>query len=187
MLHETEKRYHELLAQLNTRGAKFVTKFLACGNATSSAKKAGYSEHTAYSIAHEILKKPEIAAAVQAGLDAIAHRCEIAADKIVKDLTAVAFSNVSNYEFDDDGYVQLVEGAPPESVLALQCVKRKKRTLSDGSVVIESEFRLWDKLAALQLLGRKLKLWVDRIESESPQDELYRHLLRSLKEESKSN
>jgi len=181
MLHETEKNYHELLAQLNAREHKFVAEFLACGNATLSAKRAGYSEHTAYSIGHEILRKPEISACVQAGVDAMAARCEVDADKIVKDLAAVAFSNIAHYEIDDEGYVQLAEGAPPEAIKAIQSVRCKKRVLDDGSVVIETEYKLWDKIQALTLLGKKLRLWIDRVEQESPQDDLYRELLKSLK------
>ena len=39
---------------------KFCDYYLQSGNATEAAKKAGYSEETAYSIGNENLKKPEI-------------------------------------------------------------------------------------------------------------------------------
>jgi hypothetical protein len=123
-----------------------------------------------------------VAAAVQAGLDAMAARCEVDADKIVRDLAAVAFSNISNYEINDEGQVQLAEGAPPEAIKAIQSVRCKKRVLDDGSTVTETELRLWDKLTALTLLGKKLRLGIDKIEVENPQDELYKHLLKQLKE-----
>lgn len=38
----------------------FCDYYLACGNATEAAEKAGYSVKTAYSIGAENLKKPEI-------------------------------------------------------------------------------------------------------------------------------
>lgn len=47
----------------------------------------------------------------------------------------------------------------------------------------ETEFTLWDKIAALMLLGKRLKLWTERVEVENPQDEAYRLLLRQLKEQ----
>jgi hypothetical protein len=37
----------------------------------------------------------------------------------------------------------------------------------------------------VNLLGKKLKLWVEKVEIDNPQDELYRHLLKQLKEEKK--
>lgn len=46
-------------------------KFVLCydGNATEAAKKAGYSEKTAYSIGYENLRKPEIALALKERAD----------------------------------------------------------------------------------------------------------------------
>ncbi len=45
---------------LNLKQKAFCEHYVACLNATESAKKAGYSEKTAYSIGCENLKKPEI-------------------------------------------------------------------------------------------------------------------------------
>lgn len=45
---------------MNVRQQKFCDYYLQSGNATDAAKKAGYSERTAYSIGEENLKKPEI-------------------------------------------------------------------------------------------------------------------------------
>jgi phage terminase small subunit len=45
---------------LNLKQKAFCEHYVACLNATESAKKAGYSEKTAYSICCENLKKPEI-------------------------------------------------------------------------------------------------------------------------------
>jgi phage terminase small subunit len=66
---------------LNARQARFVAEYLKDPNATKAAKAAGYSEKTAYSQGHDLLKKPEIAAAVarmksQVEREAIATRQE---------------------------------------------------------------------------------------------------------------
>ena len=45
---------------MNVRQQKFCDYYLQSGNATEAAKKAGYSEKSAYSIGEENLKKPEI-------------------------------------------------------------------------------------------------------------------------------
>lgn len=47
---------------LNARQEAFVREYLLDGNATQSAKRAGYSEKTAYSQGSELLKHPEIVA-----------------------------------------------------------------------------------------------------------------------------
>lgn len=45
---------------LSLKQKKFCEEYIISGNATDAAKKAGYSEKTAYSIGTENLKKPEI-------------------------------------------------------------------------------------------------------------------------------
>ena len=45
---------------MNVRQQKFCDYYLQSGIATEAAKKAGYSEKSAYSIGEENLKKPEI-------------------------------------------------------------------------------------------------------------------------------
>ena len=45
---------------LSLKQQKFCEYYVQSGNATEAAKKAGYSEITAYSIGTENLKKPEI-------------------------------------------------------------------------------------------------------------------------------
>lgn len=45
---------------LSLKQKRFCEEYVISGNATEAAKKAGYSEKTAYSIGTENLKKPEI-------------------------------------------------------------------------------------------------------------------------------
>ena len=46
--------------ELNTRQKAFCEYYVACGNATESAKKAGYSERTARSIGQRLLTNVDI-------------------------------------------------------------------------------------------------------------------------------
>ena len=46
--------------KLTPKQKKFAEYYIKCGNATEAAKKAGYSEKTAYAIGQENLKKPVI-------------------------------------------------------------------------------------------------------------------------------
>lgn len=57
--------------QLTKRQMEFVKHYALSLNATEAAKKAGYSEKTAYSIGSENLKKPEIQKAIKEELDAV--------------------------------------------------------------------------------------------------------------------
>lgn len=53
-------RKSEVIVILNVRQEKFCLEYAKCGNATESAKKAGYAEKTSYSIGQRLLKKVEV-------------------------------------------------------------------------------------------------------------------------------
>jgi hypothetical protein len=83
----------------------------------------------------------------------------------------------------EDGTLVVAQGAPAGAALALARVKHKRCAKKDGTVVTESVFTLWNKLKALELLGKKLKSFVERVEVENVQDTAYRELLKQIREE----
>ena len=60
----------------------FVQEYLKDMNATQAAIRAGYSEHTAYSIGQENLKKPEIKQAIDTAMNERAERTELTQDYV---------------------------------------------------------------------------------------------------------
>ena len=67
---------------------RFVSEYLADGNARQAAIRAGYSSHTAESQGRRLLRAPLVAEAVQAGHAAIAERNGISADWVINELKA---------------------------------------------------------------------------------------------------
>src|SRR5262245_8798989 len=184
MMYAAKKKYMELLHQLSPREAKFVVEYCNHDNATLAAKRAGYGSsgtESASTIGWRLLQKVEIAEAIQAGTDAYLEQCEFHEPSVIQRLVDVANSDLEHYEIDAHGNVCLTEGAPLTSLRAVQSINRTQTTHDDGSVTVRTTFRLWDKLKALELLGKKLKMWVDKIESDNPQDQVYRHMLEEIK------
>lgn len=71
---------------MNAKRARFVTEYLKDSNATQAAIRAGYSKKTAGSQGHDLLKEPEIAAAVSAR----AAKAGMTADEVLNGLADVA-------------------------------------------------------------------------------------------------
>ncbi len=70
----------------------FIQSYLANGfNATRAALEAGYSTQTAYAIASENLKKPEIRAAIDAEIDFILANKKELTKKVVDKYADIAF------------------------------------------------------------------------------------------------
>lgn len=75
---------------MNKKQMAFAVEYVKDRNATQAAIRAGYSERSAYSQAHELLKKPEIQEAIKELEDAAAARAAITVDKIVERLNKIA-------------------------------------------------------------------------------------------------
>jgi phage terminase small subunit len=78
---------------LNDRQKRFVAEYLVDLNATKAAIRAGYSENTSYSIAHELLKKPEIQDALAEEEKARSKRLHMSADRVEEELANIALSD----------------------------------------------------------------------------------------------
>ncbi len=75
---------------LTPKQARFVEEYLIDLNATQAANRAGYSKKTAYSQGQRLLKKVEVAAAIQAAQIEVSRRTHIAVDDVVTGLLAEA-------------------------------------------------------------------------------------------------
>ena len=75
---------------LTPKQARFVEEYLVDLNATQAAIRAGYSNKTAYSQGQRLLKKVDVAAAIQAAQIEVRRRTNIAVDDVVTGLLAEA-------------------------------------------------------------------------------------------------
>lgn len=69
--------------RLNIRQQKFVDAYVLCGNVSESARRAGYSEKTAAEIGYELLRKPQIVAAVASRQATYAAELAITKDDVI--------------------------------------------------------------------------------------------------------
>ena len=74
---------------LTPKQQAFADYYLELGNATESAKRAGYSEQTAYSIGNENLKKPEISEYIEERLKEINSKRIATIDEVMQFYTSI--------------------------------------------------------------------------------------------------
>lgn len=165
---------------LTAKQRRFVEEYLVDLNATQAALRAGYSPRNTDKIGPQLLGKSRVAQAIQELMDRRAKRTDITADRVLRELACLGYSNVLHYRVDDENNLLLMPDAPPEAMRAVSSVKRKTRIIprKDGEPIIEREleFRLWDKNTALTNLGRHLKLFLDRFELIGPLAETVKHM-----------
>mgnify|MGYP001282556983 FL=1 len=140
---------------------RFCEEYLVDLNATQAAIRAGYSPDTAYSIGAENLKKPEIRARIDKAMAERSKRTGVNAERVLRELAKIAFVNAPDV-IDLDKAVVL-DSATPDDTAAISGVK-VKRSITDSGETIEREIKLADKIKALELLGKHLGMFTDKME-----------------------
>lgn len=164
------------MARLTEKQARFVAEYLVDMNATEAAKRAGYSEKTAYSIGFENLRKPEIQEAIQAAMAERAKRTEITQDMVIRELAKVAFSNGTDFArvvstpvpttiVDEEGNVQqVIRPVQHVELVDTDQLSPDKRAAIAG--IKEGKFGIevkgYDKIKALELLGQHLGMFTGK-------------------------
>jgi phage terminase small subunit len=74
---------------LNRRQALFVAEYLKDLNASAAARRAGYSEKTAFRSGIENMQKPAITEAIAAAMKERGDRVQITADKVLTDIELI--------------------------------------------------------------------------------------------------
>ena len=137
---------------------RFIEEYLIDLNATQAAIRAGYSPDTAKSIGSENLTKPDIKAQIAKAMAERSRRTGVNADRVIMELAKIAFVNAN--DVIDPKTATIKKGALPEDTAAIQSVKVK----TFGEDGLEREIKMADKLKALELLGKHLGMFRDKLE-----------------------
>lgn len=176
------------MAKLTARQLMFCEEYLTDLNATQAAIRAGYSEKYAHTNAAKLLHNTTIKEYIEKRKKDRLQRIEITQDAVLQEIAIVAFANVTDYvkvvereaTVEIDGKIIPLldaEGNPVkyktvEPVLTEELTENQKRALAiikrgrDGF-----EIKPYDKLAALEKLGRHLGLWDKKPEADDDKTE----------------
>ena len=157
--------------EITDKMRQFVDEYLIDLNGTQAAIRAGYSESTAQEQSSQLLARPDIRALIEQAQKDRVDRVQINQDTTVNELKTIAFSDVADFVIVKEGGV--IEQRPFNELKKEQtrCVKKIKQTVrtaqsSDGAVIHQTavlELDLYDKVKSLELLGRHLGIFNDKL------------------------
>ena len=146
---------------LTPKQAAFVKEYLIDKNATQAAIRAGYSAKTADRIGPELLGKTCVEAAVNRNLIKQQERTEVTADRVLRELANIAFADTRRL-YREDGSFKSPGELDDRTASALAGIDTEERDGEDGYRAYTRKVKQWDKVKALELLGKHLGLYPTR-------------------------
>ena len=129
-------------------------------NATSAAKKAGYSEDTAKEIAAENLAKPYLQTRIKELMTDRMRRLQVTQDWVISELKKVAGANMKDYAKWNGDEVTLEDSETLDEDMTAAVSMVSQTTTKDGGSI---NFKLHDKVKALEKLGEHLNMFSKNI------------------------
>lgn len=145
----------------------FVEEYLKDLNATRAAAAAGFSAKNASKIGSQLLGKTRVAEAIQDAMDKRSKRTQITQDQVLNELRRIAFGgmeklarwNASGVTFHDSSQLDA-------DTLACVAEVNESTNQHGGSLKIKR----FDKVKALELIGRHLGMFNDKLEIITEED-----------------
>ena len=133
-----------LFLKLTPKQKAFAEYYIETGNATESAIKAGYSKKTARVIGQENLLKPALKSYIDEKMKELESKRIAKAEEVLEYLTRV------------------LRGEETEQVVVTENIG----DFMSEAKVVDKEVSAKDKIKAAELLGKRYRLFTDKIEAD---------------------
>lgn len=147
---------------LTPKQKQFAKEYIVDLNATAAAIRAGYAKKSAVKSGYRNMQNEDVVAGIRKAQEARAERTEISADRVLKEIAALAFVDPSTILRKTRHGVTITETSKLTDAQR-RCIQSLSETTNG-----EIKCRLTDKIRALELLGKHLGLFLERHEHSGP-------------------
>lgn len=145
---------------LTVKQRMFVEEYLIDLNATQAAIRAGYSAKTADQQGSRMLANVKVQQAIAERMAERSKRTGVNQDRVVLELSKIAFLKMTDV-VDRNGAIK--QDASEDDLACIESIKYKESDNEYGGSV-EREVKVASKLKALELLGKHLGMWNDKLD-----------------------
>lgn len=146
--------------KLTDKQKKFVEEYLIDLNATQACIRAGYSSKYADREGHKLVENSRVSEAIAESMAERSRRTGINQDRIVQELARIAFVKITDV-VDPDGEINT--NASDDDLACIESYKVEDSDSVNGSSS-KREVKLASKIKALELLGKHVGMWNDKIQ-----------------------
>lgn len=141
---------------LTEKQKRFCDEYLIDLNATQAAIRAGYSEETARAIGSQNLTKVNIAEYIEKQLKKREQRTELTQDFVIRELLNIAGASGTDFAWVDDiGLARIIPTSQVDE-------SKRSAIASIKAGANGTEVKTYDKIRALELLGKHLGMFSER-------------------------
>lgn len=145
----------------------FCREYLVDLNATQAAIRAGYSEKSAMEQGYQLLQKSPVRARAVELMGARAKRVDVKADRVLEELDRISSSDLV-HAFADNNTLLPLKDMPEDIRRAIASIEVDEIFEGSGEnrtwIGYTKKVKLWPKDRGLELTGKHLKLFTDKVE-----------------------
>jgi phage terminase small subunit len=146
---------------LSAKQQRFIAEYMPDLNATQAAIRAGYGERGASVQANRLLRNAKVAAEIAERTGERLMKLEITAERVLEELARIAFADTRRL-YRANGTPKAIDELDADTAAALAAIDVHEPGSGRGLV---RRYRMADKLAALTLLGKHLKLFTEKVDA----------------------
>lgn len=148
--------------ELTPKIKRFCEEYIKDLNGTQAAIRAGYSAKTANEQSSQLLAKLNVKDFIAKLKQELSSRNEDLAQKVIDELKKVGFSNIQDY-VEEENEIKDLTKISRDKAAAVESIKKTVTEFSGGGESQGSktsiQFKLYDKISALEKLGRHLGIF----------------------------
>lgn len=165
------------------REIMFIHYYCSNGNhGENAAIAAGYAQKTARQQASRMLANERIKAQIDRVMGKAMAKLEITVERVLAEVARLGFADIRKC-FNPDGTLKPLHELDDDTAAAL--VGMEVIEIEDNGTVrvVAKKFKFADKKGSLELLGKHLKMWTDKVEVTDNRPKVVRRDLTGKKKE----
>jgi len=155
---------------LTTKELCYCHEYAIDLNQTAAAKRSGFSEKSARSIASELMTKPNVAAKIKELLEARLKEADAGSQRVIQELERIGFSKLTDVvSWNESGmvFIKDSDSLEPEVAAAIESVEVTEQILGkddDQRTVIKTKVKMHSKPKTLETLCKYHGLLTDKLD-----------------------
>lgn len=150
---------------LTDKQEMFCQRYTTHWNATRAAKEAGYSDHTAMEQGYQLLRIPSVKKRIQELSEHALSEIGVTRERILLELSRIAFGDMRDLATWNESGVRFKPSDELDEQQSAAIAEVTESVTESGGTL---KIKRFDKVKALELLGRYQKLFADRVEHSGP-------------------